>query len=237
MEYIIKLENFEGPFDLLLELIKKREMDIYDLHISQITKDFMDSLQEMKNKNIDITSDFMEMASTLLSIKAKMLIPVEVAKDDPRNELVKQLLEYQDYKDTVEQLKILREFEQKYYKRQKKEVVKKEKNGSIQDIINSYKNIFTKKFKVGKNKPFDALAEELTKFKFTIEDRMEHLKSLIDDDNRIDVDEYFSNIDSKEEMVVTFGALLELVKMQYIDITIDNADKVYIIRKGEESNG
>jgi len=237
MEYIIKLENFEGPFDLLLELIKKREMDIYDLHISQITKDFMDSLEEMKNKNIDVTSDFMEMASTLLSIKAKMLIPVEVAKDDPRSELVKQLLEYQEYKDTVEQLKILREFEQKFYKRQKKEVVKKEKNGSIQDIINSYKNIFAKKFKVGKNKPFDALAEELTKFKFTIEDRMEHLKSIIESDGKIDVESYFTNVESKEEMVVTFGALLELVKMQFIDITIEDDEKVFIIRKGEEIHG
>lgn len=243
MDYIIKLENFEGPLDLLLELIKKREMDIYNLQISQITKDYLTSLEEMKTANIDVTADFIEMASLLLEIKAKMLIPVEVEKDDPRNGLVKQLLDYQEYKETVVQLKILREFEQKFYKRQKKDVVRKEKNGSIQDIIRSYKDIFTKKFKVKENKPFDKLREELTKFKFTIEDRMEHLKQLLQTD-QVNVADYFSQVETKEEMVVTFGALLELVKLQYIDILLEE-EQVFLIKKEtspvemeeEETNG
>lgn len=235
MSYIIKLEEFEGPFDLLLELIKKREMDIYNLQISQITQDFMNSLQEMQEKKIDITSDFMEMASQLLSIKAKLLIPVEVEKDDPRNELVKQLLEYQEYKETVEELKILRNFEEKYYKRQKQQVVKKEKNGTVQDIINSYKNIFAKKFSKQKNKAFDALTEELMRSKFTIEDRMDHLRSCLNQQEGIDVETYFDHLEDKEEMVVTFGAILELIKLQEMDIMIQS-DKVFLVQKGDDSH-
>lgn len=235
MDFVFKIENFEGPLDLLLELIKTKKMDIYDLQISQITNYYMQTLSELKENNIEITSDFMEMASNLLCIKAKMLIPVEVEKNDPRNELVKQLLEYQEYKETVEELKILKSFEQKYYKRQKVESIRKEKNGSIQDIINSYKNIFNKRFKQPKNKAFDSLTQELMKSKFNLDERMNHMENILADEKEIDIEHYFSCLCDKEEMVVTFGAILELVKMQKIDILLKN-EKVYLIEKVEMEN-
>lgn len=224
-DYTIRIDNFEGPLELLLELIKKREMNIYDLQISQITKDYMESINVSKGMNIDITAEFLEMASMLLEIKAKMLLPVEVKKDDPRNELIKQLLDYQQYKRSVEKMKELKEFETRFFKREIKEKVKKEMKGTVKDLIKSYQMIFAEKFKT-KHSPYDDLAEELSRFKYTIEDRMEHLQNILTE-NSLQVDDYFRSINDKEEIVVTFGALLELIKNQIINITILD-DKFYL---------
>ena len=229
LDYIIKTEHFEGPMDLLLELIKKHEMDIYDLSISKITNDYLSSLEEMQNQDIDLTSDFMEMASVLLQIKSRMMLPA-VNEEDPRNELVQQILDYKEYKEAVEQMKLLKEMEQKFFKRQKVDVVQKKKPGTLMDVLNSYQGIFTKKFKTKYN-PLDKLTEELTKFKYTMEDRIEHLKSCLDQ-NKINVESYFDAVEDREEMIVTFGALLELVKSQYISIVVEDSGQILLEKRG-----
>lgn len=230
MEYIVRLENFEGPFELLLELIRKKQMNIFDLQISEITKDYMSKLEEMKEQDIHVTSDFLEMASILLQIKTKMLIPKEENAKDPRDELVQQLLDYKEYKEAVSKMKELKEIEQRFFKRQKVDSIRKKKKGTIQDLIKSYQRIFSEKFQgKEKNKKMMKLAEELTRFKYTIEDRMEHVKHLLSS-GRIDIEPFFKQMEDKEECIVTFSALLELVKIQYIAIYLDN-EKVFIERK------
>lgn len=230
LEYIVKTEHFEGPFDLLLELIKKHEMDIYDLSISKITKDYLDSIELLQKQDIEITSDFMEMASILLQIKSRMLLPAAEKGEDPRNELVQQILDYKEYKEAVEQMKVLKEMEQKFFKRQKVDIVHKKKVGTLMDVLNSYQGIFTKKFKTKYN-PLDKLTEELTKFKYTMEDRIDHLKECLEVDT-INVESYFSAVDDREEMIVTFGALLELVKSQYISIVIEDNGQILLEKRG-----
>jgi segregation and condensation protein A len=104
-KYEIQLENFEGPLDLLLHLIKKNEMDVYDIPMAEITKQYLDILDTMKTLNLDVAGEFLLMAATLLHIKSKMLLPkivedeLEEEEEDPRAELVRRLLEYQKYKE------------------------------------------------------------------------------------------------------------------------------------------
>lgn len=235
LDYIVKVENFEGPMDLLIELIRKREMDVYDLQISHITNDFMKTIETMKQHNIEVTSDFMELASTLLRIKAKMLIPIEVEKEDPRSELVKQILDFQAQKEATERLQILKQLEMKLFKRQKQEKIKQQKKGTLQDIIKSYQSIFHKKFSSNKNERFDEMNKETNRYKFTIEERMDFLLTVLEE-NRVEVQTYFSNIDDKEELIETFGALLELVKVQAVSIYIENDETIYI-EKRSDTNG
>jgi len=105
MTYQVRIESFEGPLDLLLHLIKKHEMDIYDIPIAEITSQYLATLETMKNLNLEVAGDFLVMAATLLHIKSKMLLPQPVDEDpeeeevDPRAELVRRLLEYQKYQD------------------------------------------------------------------------------------------------------------------------------------------
>jgi segregation and condensation protein A len=103
--YAIQLENFEGPLDLLLHLIKKNEMDVYDIPMAEITRQYLSILDAMKSLNLDLAGEFLLMAATLLHIKSKMLLPkivedeLEEEEEDPRAELVRRLLEYQKYKE------------------------------------------------------------------------------------------------------------------------------------------
>lgn len=230
MDYVVKLQNFEGPLDLLLDLIHQKKIDIFNIPISEITADYMENLKLMQDYQIEITSDFIEMASTLLFIKTKMIIPNE--KEDARDELVKQLLNYKEYKEAAERLKEMREIEDKFFKRQKQDKVTKQKKGTLKDIMNIYHQVlnFKKKDKKKKSK-LDELNEETMRFKYSIEEQIEYLKGQLNED-KIDVYNMFMNMEGKEEIVETFGAILELSKIQYILITMEN-EKFYIERKSE----
>lgn len=224
--FIIKFDEFEGPLDLLIELIKKRELDIYDLPMSVITKDFINSIELMKENNIEVTAKFTAMASLLLKIKTQMLLPSS-KEVDPRNILVKEIEEYEKYKSNLERIKELQFIEQKYFKRRKRDVAKKKKKGSILDVINSYNVIIRSKQLKERNMKLEELSKKLAESKFTIDDRMHYLKNLSDS---IDVQKLFEDINDLEEMVVTFSALLELVKVQYFRVEIINT-QVMLIRK------
>ncbi|MGF9891417.1 segregation/condensation protein A [Priestia megaterium] len=224
--FIIKFDEFEGPLDLLIELIKKRELDIYDLPMSVITKDFINSIELMKENNIEVTAKFTAMASLLLKIKTQMLLPSS-KEVDPRNILVKEIEEYEKYKSNLERIKELQFIEQKYFKRRKRDVAKKKKKGSILDVINSYNVIIRKKQLKERNMKLEELSKKLAESRFTINDRMHYLKNLSDS---IDVQKLFEDINDLEEMVVTFSALLELVKVQYFRVEIINT-QVMLIRK------
>ncbi|QJX80111.1 segregation and condensation protein A [Priestia megaterium] len=224
--FIIKFDEFEGPLDLLIELIKKRELDIYDLPMSVITKDFINSIELMKENNIEVTAKFTAMASLLLKIKTQMLLPSS-KEVDPRNILVKEIEEYEKYKSNLERIKELQFIEQKYFKRRKRDVAKKKKKGSILDVINSYNVIIRKKQLKERNMKLEELSKKLAESKFTIDDRMHYLKNL---SGSIDVQKLFEDINDLEEMVVTFSALLELVKVQYFRVEVMNT-QVMLIRK------
>ena len=221
MDYVVKLRNFEGPLDLLLELIQQKEMDIFDIQISEITSEYMQSITLMREHNIEITSNFTKMASVLLNIKTKMMLPTE--KDDAREELIKQLLEYREYKHAAERLREMKEIEEKYFKRQKLDKVKKQKRGTISDISKIYKEVleFKKQSKSHSSK-LDDMNRETLRFRFSIEEQIEFLKERLND-GKVHVYEMFMNMDEKEEIIETFGAILELSKTQYILIVHESS--------------
>lgn len=223
---VIRFDEFEGPMDLLIELIKKRELDIYNLPMSVITKDFIKNIEHMKNKDMEVTSEFTAMASLLLKIKTEMLLPS--SKDDPRNILVKEIEEYEKYKSNLDKIKELQFIEQKYFKRTKKDVSKKKKQGSILDVIQSYNLIMRKKKLKERNLKLDELSKKLSESKYSIDEQMEYLMS--HPDKNIDVNILFEHISDLEEMVVTFSALLELIKIQFFKVeSLD--EKVMLVRK------
>lgn len=228
MNYVVKLQNFEGPLDLLLDLIKHKEMDIFDIQISEITNDYVESLKLMREHDVDITSDFTEMASILLSIKTKMMLPTE--QEEARDELVKRLVDYREYKRAAERLQEMKEIEEKYFKRQKQEKVKKQRKASITDITKIYHQVLELKHKTHNKK--DKLAElnkETMSFKYSVEGQMEYLQGILTK-NRVDVYDMFISMQDKEEIVETFGAILELSKIQFIKIIVEN-NKFYIERR------
>lgn len=226
-EMIIKFNNFEGPLDLLIELIKKRELDIYNLPISVITNDFIKNVEHMKSQDMEVASEFAAMASLLLKIKTQMLLPLAKEKD-PRNVLVKEIEEYEKFKRNLEKIKELEFIEQKYFKRTKRDVNRKRKKGSIADIINSYNLIVRKKRLKERSLKLNELSKKLAESKFTIDDQMNFLKNYCG--RSISVDVLFDSINDLEEMVVTFSALLELVKVQYFRIEIRN-EKVLLVKR------
>jgi segregation and condensation protein A len=222
---IIKVDSFEGPMDLLIELIKKREMSIYDLSISTLTGDFIANLNFWKEDKIELTSQFLETASMLLRIKTEMLLPQE-NKADPRDLLIKEIEDYQRYKDSIERFKEMQYIEQRFLKRSKYDKIKKNKEGSLSDIFKSFDEILRKKKFKERNKKLDELSKKLSESNFTIEDRIEHLKSFKEPKQ---VEILFDDIDDLEEMVVTFSALLELVRIQFFSIYFsDDNNSLYI---------
>ena len=133
----VQLEQFEGPLDLLLYFIKRDELDIYDIPISKITADYMETLQVVKEVNISLAGEFIHMAATLMRIKSKMLLPLSSQNDDddiedPRLPLVRQLLEYQRYRDAAQSLNSLAEIRSHYFTRGKlKNISSVEENAAV----------------------------------------------------------------------------------------------------------
>lgn len=235
MEYIIRTNYFEGPLELLIELIKKREMNIFDLQISEITHDFLESIRAMEKADFEVTSDFMELASVLIGIKIKMLLPADAEREDPRNDLVEQLLDYQHYKESIEKLKELKELEHKLFKRKDDTKITRRKKGTIEDIIRSYQSIILKnetKENLNKSRLKD-LASEMMRRRYTVEEQTEMLKERLDLSAQ-PVQRIFGDLSNREEMIVTFSALLELVKTQYVSIFLDK-DEVFIEKKEVKS--
>lgn len=215
MSFEVKLPNFEGPLDLLLYLIKKNKINIYDIPISEITHQYINHLNSMASINIDSVSEFLVMASTLLEIKSKMLLPKQEEEIDPRQELVERLIEYQKYKNVAIYLRENHPYKE-VYKREfiDTKVLIEDKNDlklDVNTLFLAYKNVLSKQDKTIEFK--DNRIEEITKkqqisiFK-VIKAVLEHIKKK--------GVTYFSNlIDgiNKEEIIYRFLAVLELGKL------------------------
>ncbi|GAB6548650.1 segregation/condensation protein A [Bacillus cereus] len=226
--YNIKTNVYEGPLDLLLDLIRRNEFDIYDLPIATITQQYLDELKQMEKHDIENTATFLEMTSTLLFIKAQMALPKE-EDEDPRQELVKQLVDYQQHKQSVIKMKELKEWEQRFLKREKKQVIKKEKKGNMELLLATYQSILVKK-KKQENK-MDILLSEIKYNRFTIQGQMEMLHKKMS--KPINIAILLEEINDREEVIVTFSAILELIKNQEADIILE-AEVLYMVRKDEK---
>ena len=210
----IRLDIFEGPLDLLLYLIKKDHLNIYDIPISVVVDQYLQFLELMKFLDINIASEYMVMAATLINIKSKTLLPKPAEPQepevDPREELVKRLLEYEKFKEAAEYLKEKERDRLKYIARSSSEMESKEVylEASIFDLISAFKSALS-------DVPRDIFFE-IIKDEFTVEQKIHDLLHLFLVKETVSLHDLFSSAKSKLEVVVIFLAILELIRLREI---------------------
>ena len=221
--YKIKLEQFEGPLDLLLFFIKRDELNIYDIPISKITKEFLEYVNLIKLLDLEVAGDFILMASTLMHIKVRMLLPREVDEKgeeiDPRTELIQALLEYKRYKEMSEELSFFESNQRKISYRGNFSADEKEsppefevllKNVSIFDIAKAFKRA------IDNVKP--EVFHDIKKTNITIDEQIAFIMSKLENINELSFLTLVEDMNEKIRIVITFVALLELTKMGMIGI-------------------
>ncbi len=221
-EYKVKLEVFEGPLDLLLYLIKKDEVDIYDISIERIAQQYLEFMDSFKVLDLEIAGEFVVMAANLIYIKSRSLLPVhvqppeeEVDEEDPRWDLIRQLVEYKKFKDAAAQLS-QREFEQSnLYTRlpEPEEAVERPLGEvSVFDLIAAFNKIL--KRIEGKTEDLREIFEE----NYSVSDKIDFIMKMTASGVTLKFTELFASAASRTEVVVTFLALLELVRVKQLSL-------------------
>ena len=216
MTYKIHLANFEGPLDLLLYFVRRDELDIYDIPIAKITKDFIGIVEEWKRLNLLIAGDFIVMASTLMRIKAKMMIPRPEIDDDgeiidPRSELIQQLIDYRRYRNAAETLKNMAEKRKEYIPRQFQQNILDSDNSfnyslndvSLYELAKVFKNVLEKRPVVSQF--------ELNREPIRLEEQKEMIVKYFDAEWRLNFTILLANLKTRLEVIVTFLAVLDLI--------------------------
>src|SRR5215468_837307 len=211
--YRVKLEIFEGPLDLLLYLIRKDEIDICDIPIAHITEQYLAYLELLQELDIAVAGDFLVMASTLIYIKSKMLLPPDPKVDgeedlseDPRAELIERLLEYQKFKSAAQMFYSRGEIESACYTRGPLETDSSnpEVSATVLDLLRVFREVL---------KRAEAQIEmEIARDEVTIAEKLAQIHAMLDEREQINVRELFEMSRSKRELIITFLAFLELVK-------------------------
>ena len=236
-EYKVQLEIFEGPLDLLLYLIKREELDVHDVSLEKLTKQYLAYIETFKMLNIELASEFIVMAANLMYLKSRTLLPKsvqppeeEAEEDDPRWELIRQLIEYKKFKDAANYLSN-REIEQQDYFAANPEKTKPSTERheplpevSIFDLINAFQNIL-KRFE--ETSDFGNIIDD----RFTVGDKMDSLLSTFEPGQARDFLTLFNESSSKMEVIVTFLALLELMKLNQFGVQQDQILGGIVIRR------
>jgi segregation and condensation protein A len=220
-EYKVRLDVFEGPLDLLLYLIKKDELDIYDIPIERITRQYLQYMDLMRMLDLNIAGDFIVMAATLMMIKSRMLLPPEERtameeeeEDDPRWDLVRQLVEYKKFKDAALHLEILEDQRLDVFAREGEHVQLGPApdvslhDVSLFDLISAFGDVL-KRVKTEELK-------EIFSERFTVAEKMEHIVRRLQKETRIEFGSLFAHLASRHEIVCTFLALLELIRLRQL---------------------
>ncbi len=237
--YKIKLEQFEGPLDLLLFFIKRDELNIYDIPISRITKEFLEYVNLIKMLDLEVAGDFILMASTLMHIKARMLLPKEVDEKgeeiDPRAELVAALLEYKRYKEVSEELSFLESGQRKVTYRGNFESDVKESPPEYEVLL---KNVTVFDLAKAFRKAMEGLKKEvfheIKKMNVTIDEQVTYILKKLDDKKELHFISMITGMRDKIRIVVTFIALLELAKTGRIGIKESPNFNDFVLYKVED---
>ncbi len=219
-DYKIKLDAFEGPMDLLMHLIDKNKIDIYDIPIAALTQQYMEYLDQAQEFNIEIASEFLVMAATLLQIKSRMMLPKppkaeEEEETDPRQELVARILEYRRFKEVSTVLDSMAQSEERYVAREPLDLTVRHlppENIPLRLLLSAFQTVLEVKEEL--TIP-DALVQPET---FQVKDKMQEILSLL---NRVDGQLLFSEAfrsGTRGELIATFLALLELMKRKMVTV-------------------
>ena len=223
MNYKLKLEVFEGPLDLLLYLIKKNDLDVTNIPIAQVTEQYMQYIDMMKMLDLDVVGDFLVMAATLMQIKSQMLLPPDPSEEaegvDPRDELAQRLLEYQKFKEIAEDLQMKEKFRKDLFQR----MVDPEQLGQLRDeskelyfetSLFDLINAFTEALK----RAPEEILHEIIKEEFTVEQKIHDILHLLLDKSSIQLSTLFRKSRNKVEIIATFLAILELIRLKEVKI-------------------
>lgn len=214
--YSIKIENFEGPLDLLLYLIKKNEIDIYDIPIAQITKQYLEYIELMEVLDLDVAGEFIVMAATLMRIKAQLLLPKpkDQEESDPRQELVAALLEYKKFKEVSGILETREKQEMQYYPcsiyygKDTHKVEVELTKVSLYDLLAVFKQALERT-------PRETF-HEVNYPDITVDERIEHILNYLENQNKVLLEDLFKDNPIRLVAIVTFLAILELVRTKKI---------------------
>ena len=221
-EYKVKFEVFEGPLDLLLYLIKKQEVDIYEVNLTALATQFIEYIEVMRQLDLEIAGEFLVMASTLMYIKSRELLPVdkqvaveeEEDGEDPRWELIRQLVEYKKFKDAAARLQELEIRQESVYRREAPKPVFEAEPAkpdvSIFDLINAVNSILKR---VAQR---EGESREIFEDKWSVSEKIEMIAKAIGEKSRVKFSELFESATSRTEVVVTFLAMLELIRLKQI---------------------
>lgn len=224
MEYNIELPEFEGPLDLLLHLIKQDNISIFDISIDKITKQYLDYIHKMEELNLNIASEYLVMASDLLQIKSKTLLPKkenEEEEEDPREELINRLINYQNYKDSIEKLRSYEALRKEVYTKEptleeyKNDEHNTDLNISLDDLVNALSKFLQDKERA---KP---LATKITNKEYSVGKRSTEIRDVLRVKKKVNFIDLFDEL-SKDYIVVTFLAILDMSKRQELSITQEN---------------
>lgn len=223
MTYKVKLEVFEGPLDLLLYLIKKEEIDIYDIPIARITDQYLEYLELMQLLDLTIAGEFLVMAATLIHIKSKMLLPAdptqeEQEEEDPRAELVKRLLEYKKFKEAATELAHKESHQKHFFSRVGPGIDMDALPASEEEFVEaSLFDLITAFTKVLKNIPKEAF-HKVIKDEFTVSEKIHDILHMLCDRKALLFTELFKAARNKFEVITIFLAILELIKIREIQV-------------------
>jgi segregation and condensation protein A len=223
-EYKVQFEVFEGPLDLLLYLVRKEEVDIYEVNLTKIATQFIEYVEIMREMDLDIAGEFLVMASTLMYIKSRELLPVdqqvqvegeEEEGEDPRWELIRQLVEYKKFKDVAARLQEREAIQEKTYAHLpgKPETAPApiRTQVSLFDLVNAVSNIL-KRFHQRETR-------DIFEDKWTVSEKIEALIVVLKERETLKFSELFASATSRSEVVVTFLALLELIRLKQLAVT------------------
>ena len=226
------IDAFEGPLDLLLHLIKKSNIDICDINILEITKQYLDYINCMENMNLDIASEYLSMAAELIELKSNILLPShdEVEIEDERQNLINRLLDYEQYKSVVGYFKNLEENRRDFFTKSPDDLknydcvsnVILDDDVSVDDLVRALNKFFSKK---EYEKPLNT---KVTSREYSVTLRCEEIKSVLSRKKKVVFTELFDNCD-RSFVVVTFLAILDLVRKSSVSISQDrNFNQIYI---------
>ncbi|MEM9547220.1 MAG: segregation/condensation protein A [Bacteroidota bacterium] len=228
--YTIKLKQFEGPFDLLLFFIERDELDIYDIPISKITEDFLAYIKELERLNIDVASEFILVAATLMRIKAKMLLPRKEIDElgneiDPREELTQRLLEYKKYKEILDEMRAMEQdrgtkFQRGNVSSELRMIASKALVDVELESLTLYKLLTTfQKLMENYELRGSQTIHRIVKYNYTIEEQQSYIFGKLKKGKKVDFKNLFSGLENRIHAIVTFLSLLELLNMQKLAVT------------------
>ena len=237
MAYRVKLDAFEGPFDLLLFLIRKHEVDIYDIPIHDITRQFQEYIELLKMLDLEVAGEFIEMVAILMNIKARMLLPRPLGMsddeyEDPRTELVERLIEYQRFKEVAEDMHEIEAKQRKIFGRnyfQKIESQNEDTDETYLSDVTLFDLLLA--FKKALDNMPKVTYHEVKMIDVTIEQQTEYILQKISDQTMILFSELINEIKEKIVIVVTFLALLEMIRTKIIVVRQSSAFEDIRIKK------